>query len=193
MQKKIRHWALFNRLSQNQSTGHHKYPSEQGNVTRRQVMSSQVTTDFSFPSDWLLGYWRGKGVLSNNTLCINKWFTIPLFNHIGAKKLLNPVNIKFLFCFQTGRQEESKSYLVITCTFFFIHIHTFIYGKKYIYFDGGHWRLPGRFNYSNNCFTKNDLKTSLNIANFISYDNHWWCTIRIYGITHFPRKKSQQL
>lgn len=69
-------------------------------------------------------------MLSNNTLCINKWFTIPLFNHIGAKKLLNPVNIKFLFCFQTGRQEESKSYLVITCTFFFIHIHTFIYGKK---------------------------------------------------------------
>ena len=25
---------------------------------------------------------------------------------------------------------------------------------------------------SNNCFTKNDLKTSLNIANFTSYDNH---------------------
>lgn len=44
--------------------------------------------------------------------------------------------------------------------------------EKKIYFDVGHRRLPGRFNYSNDCFTKNDLKTSLNIANFISYDNH---------------------
>ena len=65
-------------------------------------------------------------MLSNNTLCNNKWFTIPLVNHIGAKKLLNPVNIKSLFCFQTGRQEESKSYLVITCTFFF-HTYTYLH------------------------------------------------------------------
>lgn len=72
-------------------------------------------------------------MLSNNTLCINKWCTIPLFNHIGAKKLLNPVNIKFLFCFQTGRQEESKSYLVITCTFFsYIYIPSFMEKKIYI-------------------------------------------------------------
>ena len=70
-------------------------------------------------------------VLTNDLLYLSLIILVP-------KKLLNPVNIKFLFCFQTGRQEESKSYLVITCTFFFIHIHTFVYGKKYIYFDGGH-------------------------------------------------------